>query len=501
MAAFLSKGRLMKGEIVVIGGGLGGLSAAIHLASAGLPVRLIEQRPTLGGKAGEIRREGFRWDTGPSVLTLPFILEQIFTSSGESLSDYLTLLPVSPLTEYRFPDGRRLRLWRDPERMRAELDRWGPELWHRWERFLRYARRLYENAAPLFLETPIHSLSHLLRQPAFWRIRNLLLPIDPFRSMHAAAQKYLRDPALVQIADRYATYNGSDPFRAPATLNLISWVENGLGVYYIQGGIYRLVEALTTLAQKKGVIIHTEEKVLALHHSRGRIQAVETDKATYPAQAVVSAVDVRLTYERLLRSPLPYLLRRNEPSLSGIVFLWGVQIQSDMGHHTIFFSRDYRQEFEEIFRKKELPSDPTIYVAITSKTDAAHAPIGAENWFILVNAPPSSGPWKPQMTEKLRQHLYERFAQNIPGFSSAKVVVEEVLTPDYWESLGSVYGSLYGSASNGLFSAFLRPANRSRRFRGLYFAGGAAHPGGGIPLVLLSGRHAAQLLIEDWQGK
>lgn len=489
----------MSREVIVIGGGLGGLSAAIHIAAAGIPVRLMEQRSVMGGKAGEIRAGGFRWDTGPSVVTLPHILEAIFASAGESLSDYLTLLPVEPLTEYRFPDGDRLRLWKEPDRMRAELASRDPDLWSRWDRFLEYARRLYENAAPLFLETPIHSLSHLLRQPALWRVRNLLLPIDPLRSMHAAAWRYLRDPALVQIADRYATYNGSDPFRAPATLNLISWVENGLGVYYVRGGIYRLVEALTALAQKKGVMLHPGEKVLRIHHRHRRIEAVETNKALYPARAVVSAVDVQLTYQQLMGVPLPHLLRRNEPSLSGIVFLWGIRMQSDLGHHTIFFSRDYRREFREIFGEKRVPSDPTVYVAITGKTDPAHAPSGAENWFILLNMPPLSGTWDPRTTDYLRKHLYERFAQAIPGFSPEKIVAEEVLTPHYWEELGSVCGSLYGSASNSMFSAFLRPANRSRRFRGLYFAGGAAHPGGGIPLVLLSGRHAARLLMEDWQ--
>lgn len=487
----------MKGEIIVIGGGLGGLSAAIHLAAAGVPVRLIEQRPVLGGKAGEIHKAGFRWDTGPSVLTLPHILESVFESAGESLTDYVTLLPVSPLTEYYFPDGRRLRLWKEPALMRAELERWDPDLWHRWKRYLEYARRLYENAAPIFLETPIHSLSLLVRQPALWRARNLRLPIDPFRSMHAAAQRYLREPALVQIADRYATYNGSNPFRAPATLNLISWVENGLGIYYVQGGIYRLVEALTALAQKKGVALHYGEKVQRIHYQRGRIQAVETDKALYSACAVVSAIDVQRTYEELLGVPLPYLLRRSEPSLSGIVFLWGVKIQSDFGHHTIFFSRDYRREFEEIFTERRIPSDPTIYLAITSKSDPAHSPPDAENWFILLNVPPLGRSWTPEATNQLREQLWKRFTQVLPGFSPEKVIVEEVLTPVYWEELGSPGGSLYGSASNTMFSAFLRPANRSRRFRGLYFAGGSAHPGGGIPLVLLSGRHAARLLLRD----
>lgn len=485
-------------SVAVVGGGLAGLSAAIHLAHRGAQVVLFEKEAALGGKAQEVRLGGYRFDTGPSVVTLPWVIEGLFREVGEDPSAWLRLVPVEPVTSYVFPDGRRLEVWRDGERMEGALRAWGSEAAQRWRRFLDYSRRLYENAAPLFLEVPIHEVRCLLRSRAFWRWRNLLLPIDPFRSMHRAAQALLRDPHLVQIADRYATYNGSDPFQAPATLNLIFWVENGLGVFYPVGGVYRLVEALGRLAARKGVELRLQTPVRRIVVRSGRVVGVETEAGFFPAEVVVSGVDVRTTYRQLLGLSEPLGVRLSEPSLSGLVFLWGLRSQTPLGHHSVFFSPDYEQEFRELFRLRRPPSQPTLYVAITARQDPDHAPPGGENWFVLLNMPAWEGAWPAEETDRLRAYAWQVFRRQVPGFSEKLIEVEAVLSPSYWAGLGSAFGSLYGTASNRPWSAFLRPPNRSRRIQGLYFVGGSAHPGGGIPLVLLSGRHAADLIAEAY---
>ncbi|MCX7606398.1 MAG: phytoene desaturase family protein [Bacteroidia bacterium] len=486
-------------RIAIVGGGLGGLSAAVHLARVGAQVVLIEKEDMLGGKAGERWLGAYRFDTGPSVLTLPAVVESVFRFAGVSLEAYIELVAVDPLTAYFFPDGRKFFIWRNRERMREEFRAWGSTSLQDWERFLRYTRRLYENAAPLFLYQPLHEVRYLLQSRALWRMRNLFLPIDPFRSMYGAIRHYFSDPALIQIAMRYATYNGSDPYQAPATLNLIFWVENGLGVFYVKGGMYRLVEALGRLAQELGVEIRSGTAVHRILHRRGKVIGLETDRGFLPAEVVVSNVDVYTTYEQLLRAPLPKLMRWADSSLSGLVFLWGVRAQTCLPHHTVFFSEDYRQEFESLFRVRKPPPEPTIYVAITSKEDSSHAPQGGENWFVLLNMPAWEGEWPARETQRLREAVLYRLERAVPGLERAKIEEEAVLTPAYWQAMGSKGGSLYGAASNRVWSAFVRPPNRSRRFEGLYFVGGSTHPGGGIPLVLLSGRHVARLISDAYK--
>lgn len=480
-------------KVVIIGGGLGGLSAAIHLAAQGVEVILFEKNAQLGGKAGEKQIGPYRFDTGPSVVTLPEVIESPFRAAGKTLDAYLTLIPIEPITQYFFADGRQLTVWRDVEKMRVALERWSPHAYDRWQRFLQYSRRLYENAAPLFLHEPIHELGYLLRSPAFWRGKNLLLPIDPFQKMASVNARFFADPALAQIANRYATYNGSDPYQAPATLNLIFWVENGIGVYYIQGGIYRLVEALEKLARNLGVEVHTQSAVQRILTRKNQVVGVQTKSGFFPAEVVVSNVDVRTTYESLLGEHPPLSVQIGEPSLSGLVFLWGVRWRSPLFHHNVFFSADYAREFSELFKEKRLPTDPTVYVAITARTDPTHAPADGENWFVMINLPPQREPLAEAAVDALREKILQRLQESI-GFSGSYIDEEAVLTPTYWMALGSAYGSLYGTASNRWWSAFFRPANRSRRYRGLYFVGGSAHPGGGVPLVLLSGRHVARLI-------
>jgi phytoene desaturase len=484
-------------RVVVIGGGFGGLSAAVHLARCGAHVVLLEQNERLGGKAGEIRLGPYRFDTGPSVLTLPDVVRGLFRVSGLDEMP-VELVPLEPICRYEFADGSVLEVSADAARMRERLGRWAPADREAWERFLDYSRRLYTYTARVFLGFPIHEWALLLRSGLFWRSLPGLFRLDAFRSMHERAHRVFRDARLVQLADRFATYNGSDPFRAPATLHVFFWVEHGLGAYYVRGGIYRLVEALARAAKGLGVEIRLSEPAQRIRHDGKRVQGVETPSGFIPADVVVSAVDVATTYKRLLGEAFRGAMPRGELSLSGLVFLWGVRARAALAHHNVFFSADYEQEFRELFREQRPPTEPTVYVAITARSDPEHAPPDGEHWFVLLNVPPRPELWQhSREVDRVRSAVLRRLSA--VGLDPSRIEAEAVLTPADWERLtGSYRGSLYGLASNSPWAAFRRPPNRSRHLEGLYFAGGSVHPGGGIPLAILSGRHAAWLVARRY---
>jgi phytoene desaturase len=327
--------------------------------------------------------------------------------------------------------------------------------------------------------------------------------IDPFRTVHTSLKRFFKNESILQLFDRYATYNGSNPYQAPATLNIIPYVEYGLGGYYVRGGMFRIVEALEQVARQSGVEIQLNARVTSIKHRDGQITGVVVNGDQVQVNRVLCNADVVTTFNDLIEG-LPRRrkqLNAFEPSLSGMVFLWGVKSTFPrMKHHNIFFSSDYEQEFEQIFKQKQPPDDPTIYVAITSRVDASDAPPGCENWFVLLNMPylAANQDWDSAVNS-MREKVLEKLKQH--GLDvGPHISCEKVLTPEYfYQKYGSNCGSIYGISSNSRTMAFQRPANRSRDLRGLYFAGGACHPGGGIPLVLLSGKMAAELLIENEQ--
>lgn len=486
--------------IVVVGAGLGGLSAAIHLAAAGREVVILERNPYVGGKMAEWRQGGYRWDLGPSLITMPFVFEELFAVAGRQRSDYLTFHPVEPATRCFFPDGTVLDLNRDLPRLVAQLATLGAGEVEGYLKFLAYAARLYRITAPLFLfEEPPHWGS--LRKASL----SDLLGFDGWRTMAQAIRSYVRSPYLRQILEMFATYVGASPYRAPAAYNVIAHVELNQGVWYPQGGVYRIAEALSRLATELGVDLRLGQAVEAIEVQGGAVSAVRLENGErLPASAVVANLDPLTVYERLLPL-LPAVVRRlaswrkAEPSLSALVVLLGVRGEHPtLTHHNEFFSSDYPKEFHEIFSLGIPPSEPTIYLSVTSKATPGDAPPGCENWFLQINVPALSPRWDwSQQGEAYIERLLERLAHF--GYDVRnQLEVCRVLTPQDWESLtGARRGALYGFAANHRLAAFRRPHNRSAEVRGLYFAGGTVHPGGGVPLVILSGKIASRLLLHD----
>lgn len=488
--------------IIVIGAGIGGLSAAIRLAVAGKQVTILEKNPHVGGKMYTYTADGFRWDTGPSVITMRHVFEDLFKAAHRDINDYLTLLPVDPLTRYFYSDGTILDAARDLSTMAQAIERLDERDIEGYLAYLAYAARIHRITGPVFIydkpPTPA-SFTHVPIQD--W------LKADPLRTMQGAIEHFVKSPHLRQLLGRFATYVGGSPFEAPATLNVIAHVELTGGVWYPQGGIYQIAKALENLARELGVEICTEHAVkqIQVDSSNYHITGVQLpDDSVIPTHTVVTNVDVTTAVNQLLpdhaiKPDKKKRLNHYEPSCSGFVLLLGVNGEHpELAHHNVFFSGDYRREFQMIFKQGLPPDDPTIYVAITSKTDKDHAPEGHENWFILINAPALSNRYDWDANKQAyRELVLNKLAERGIDIRQ-KIVSEKIITPiDLQEMSGAWRGALYGPSANKKFTAFMRPNNRSHDVKGLYFAGGTTHPGGGVPMVTLSGKVAAEMVLED----
>ncbi len=489
---------------VVIGAGIGGLSAAIHLAAAGYPAVVLEQNPKVGGKMARLSQDGFTWDTGPSVITMRPVLEALFHTAGRRLEDYLTLTPVDPITRYHYSDGSTLDATRDLPTMVAQIESRNPRDVEGFFGFLSHAAALERITGPIFVRGDPPTLHDLLRVP----IRDML-KVDAWRTMEAAIQHWVEHPHLRALLGRYATYVGASPFRAPAVLNVIAHQELTAGIWYARGGIYTIAQAYRRLAEELGVQIRTRCRVsnIQVDSARHATGVTLEDGSRISARAVVANVDVITAYHDLLprkivKRRLQRLLRP-DLSLSGFVMLLGIRGRtSALAQHNIIFPPDYRQEFEDIFQRGMPPTSPTIYVTISARRDPDHAPDGCENWFVLVNAPPVNAGSEVDFDWAVEAPLYrERVFDRLAAAGldpRGRILSAAYRTPlDLQTETGAWRGSLYGFSSNHPLNALRRPHPRDPRIRGLYFVGGTTHPGGGIPLVTLSGATVARMIEAD----
>lgn len=466
---------------LVLGGGFAGLSAAVHLALGGVKVTLLEREASLGGKAGVFERDGYRFDTGPSVLTLPHVLEGVFEAAGESLPMQIT--PLDPLCRYRFASGR---VWDVSSNVAKTTAQLSEDEARSYTALLELSKRLFTAAAPTFVYGRPPGPAALLR----YGLRHGLRAF-PGLSLEGLLARYRVSPELEPFFLRFATYLGADPFRVPAVALNVMWAEVGLGVYYPQGGIGRVVQELGRLAADLGVQVVTQAEVTGLVVRAGRVAEVKTPVGALQADAVVSALDLGHTHALLgLRHPLEGL----EPSLSGFVLLLGIEGRSaELSHHNIFFPRDYEEEFRAI-RAGKPADDPTLYLSISAQSDPDQAPEGHENWFVMANAPalPAGGfDWEheaPYYTELLIERLERRGLKVSP-----RIRLRHWLTPEDFARTGW-RGALYGHAPHGL-RQLIKPGQRVAGLANLVLAGGTVHPGGGIPLALLSGKRAAEAVL------
>ncbi|GLY32885.1 phytoene desaturase family protein [Kineosporia sp. NBRC 101731] len=494
-------------RVIVVGAGLGGLSAAARLGALGHQVTVLEQAEQIGGKLGLLRREGFGFDTGPSLLTLPAVYRDLFLKTGKPLEDVLELVPLDPACHYRFPGGLELDMpGSGPGGVsRAWAEALGPRAGQDWTAFHRRAAGIWDLTRDPFLESPLDGIRTLLglaRNPADIRT------VAPWLSLRGLGRQYLQAPEQRMFLDRYATYTGSDPRRAPAALATVPFVEHAFGSWYIPGGLWQLGAAVADRATSHGVKILTSspvEQVIASPQVEGvRLESGET----LPADVVVSGVEAAHLYRDLLPGAEGKggrrALAKASPSLSGFVMLLALRGRTPgLRHHTVLFPTDYDAEFDHVFgtgKQAGKPSpvpDPTVY--ISAPDDPALRPDDDhEAWFVLVNAPrhePAAGmDWDaPGLAESYAQKILGLMAQRGLDVRD-RLLWNEIRTPaDLERNTRSTGGSIYGSSSNGARSAFLRPGNRSP-VPGLFLVGGSSHPGGGLPLVGLSAAIVSDLI-------
>ncbi len=511
----------MSERVIIVGAGVGGLAAAIRLRAAGREVTVLERGARPGGKMREVNVGGLAFDAGPSVLTMPQVFDDLFAAAGEKRAEWVRFVPLEPACRHVFADGTVLDLFNDEpaardgrsgepwERSAAAVARViGGESAEQYRRFRRHAAEVYRTVERPFLLRALPRSPLLLPFTHDWRDALGMSRLDSRRSLWRSLEGFFSDERLRVLFARYATYCGSDPFRAPATLSVIPHVELSQGLHAVQGGMYRLTEALVALGQKLGVRLQcgVEAERIELYGRERRVVAVKAGGERIPADVVVVNCDVRSLARRLLLGTrtgarLAQRVEKDPASLSAFVHLvrtrkGATEAGPLLRHHNVFFSADYRREFADLTQAGCPPEDPTVYLC---------APPGQDRWFFLTNTPPlPAGPQEEKAAQAYWQEqahtCRDRIATRLAGHGidlSQHAAAEASVTPvDFAALFPDSRGSLYGAASDTPLSAFRRPENRVRGVRNLYCVGGSTHPGAGVPMVALSARIVADLILK-----
>jgi len=480
----------------IVGAGISGIAAAIRMRSKGYEVTVFESNSFPGGKLSTETINGYRFDMGPSVFTMPEYVDELIALSGKNPRDYFNYTPLDPVYKYFFEDGTEIDAFHGKEKYAAEMAAKTKDKKEDIVRYLHKTEEMYDLTAEVFLHNSLHKFKNFLTKSVVKGLLNIG-KIGAFDTMNGANQKAFKDKKMIQIINRYATYNGSSPYLAPATLNVISHLEIEKGAYYPVGGMFSITSSLVKLATDIGVTFCFSTPVREILVENKKIKGIRTDNENHIFDVVISNMDVFNSYSKLLPNiKKPMKLLSQPKSSSGIIFYWGIKHNfQNLGLHNIFFSENYEEEFDTIFSKKTIFNDPTIYVNITSKCSPADAPEGCENWFTFINTPNNSGQNWEQLVNEAREHTIKKLNRILKTDIRSLIECELVFDPRVIESrTSSAFGAIYGNASNNKFSAFLRHPNFSKEIDGLYFCGGSVHPGPSIPLCLLSAKITTELV-------
>jgi len=484
-------------KVIVIGAGLGGLSAAISLRQAGYEVTVHEKNARIGGKLNVLKAAGYTFDLGPSILTLPHLFERLFERSGRKLSQYFSIRPLRPHWRNFFEDGKIVDLYPEPDRMAAEARKVGEDPAN-VERFLKYSAGLYDLVNAGYFEQGLDTSKEFARFYGLWKFPKF----DLFRTMHGGVKRFLRTTYMQDIFDYFIKYVGSSAYHAPAFMNCLPTIQFRYDLWYVDGGLYGIALGLEKFMAELGVQVRLQSEVTQIRTQNGRATGLVTrDGQFHPADIVVSNMEVVPAYAKLLGAAPEFLrsLDYLEPACSGLVLELGLDCQyPQLAHHNFFFSRHQREHFDTVFRKRELPPDPTIYLVAASRTDPTVAPPGCDCLKILPHIPYIDDrrplprdqylAFKDRVVDKLERMGLTHLRQHI--------VFEHCWTPlDIREQYYSHKGSIYGVVSDRFKNLAFKAPKQSTQYPNLFFVGGSVNPGGGMPMVVLCGQNVAKKVV------
>ncbi|MDX1570051.1 MAG: phytoene desaturase family protein [Xanthomonadales bacterium] len=495
-------------RIIVIGGGLAGLAAANTLAARGHAVTLLEANDWLGGKAAVLEQDGFRFDMGPTILTMPKVLQRVFSEAGRSMHDYLDLRKLDPQWRCFFDDGSVLDLVEDIDTMAAAIESYSDaDDAKGFREFIGVAEQLHAISDRFFFWKSVEDMKDTFNASNSFKLSTLkdVMALRMGRSVAQTIRSHVDDHRVAQLLDHFVQYVGSSPFGSPAVLCSIAHMQVAEGVWYPIGGTRAVPEALIKLAEEQGVELRTGCEVSRVLVENGTAKGVKTaDGEVIRGAAVVSNMDsVRTMRELVGGAPAQRFLKRrkHEPACSGVVLYLGLEeAYEQVAHHNFVFSASAEIEFEHIYGRGVPAPDPTCYLAAPGRTETGVAPDGGEALYVLVHTPylRPEHDWQ-KMFPEYRQVILDKL-KRCAGMNDIedRIVTESALTPqDIHERYRVLDGAIYGLASHGLFNGAFKPGNRSRDVQNLYLAGGAAHPGPGMPMVLMSGWIAGDTLDQD----
>lgn len=490
-------------RVAVIGAGLGGLSAAISLRAAGYEVEVFEKNDRLGGKLNLLEKDGYTFDLGPSIFTLPQFFRDLFARAGKEMDDYLQLDAVTPHWRNFFEDGTTLDLYQENNPMKAELSKLpgDPEQhWKELQDFLAYGRQQYEIVNEGYFAKGLDNLWEFIRHYGFQLLGG---KIDYKNTMAESIASRLSDPKLRHIFEYFIKYVGSSALQAPGYMNLMPIIQFDYGLWYVRGGMYELANGLGRLMAEIDIAVHFGADVQAITTSGKTVNGITlADGTHHPADIIVSNMEVIPAYRKLLNEPASFtdkLDRKFAPACSGIVLHLGTNKPfPQLAHHNFFFSENQHKHFETVFEKQELPEDPTLYVVAPTRTDPTKAPEGGDNIKILPHIPPlreGSGVTHDDYLALKERCLDKMERCGITGLRDS-IVVEDLLTPvDIEKMYRSNRGSIYGVVTDWKRNHGFKAPKTSGKYRNLYFTGGSTNPGGGMPMVILSGQKCADRII------
>ncbi len=483
-------------NVVIIGAGIAGIAVAIRLKSQGYSVSVYEANSYPGGKLTAFKDKGYRFDMGPSLFTMPQFVEDLFAIAQTNISDYFEYKKKNVVCNYFYEDGTTFTAVANEDEFAKNAEQTFNINAEDLRKYFSQSKKKYDLTASLFLEKSLHKFDTYLSKDtlkAIFKVNSL----DIDTTLDAYNTKMLKDERLIQFFNRFATYNGSSPYQTPGIMSMIPHLEQYFGTYFPKGGMHSISMSLYQLAKDIGVDFQFNTKVEKILTENKQVIGIRTESEWVKADIVISNSDVVPTYRQLLKDhKAPEKILQQPRSSSALIFYWGIKKEfSQLDLHNIFFSEDYETEFDYIFNKKDVHDDPTVYVNITSKDEKSDAPKDCENWFTMVNVPSNTGQNWDKIIERTRKNITAKLSRLLGEDVSKLIEFESILDPRTIESKTQSYqGALYGASSNNKYAAFLRHPNFKSSIKNLYFCGGSVHPGGGIPLCLLSGKIVSELI-------